>query len=84
MIYKLLNHATVVLRLSKTIKQENAGIFCKIGHFREKGALDNNSICLPRHSSFTINHTFANLGKTGQNELSGLEIITVWAAKIHG
>jgi hypothetical protein len=38
---------------------------------------DKNIIYLPRHSSFTINHTFANLGKTGQNVPGSLEITTV-------
>jgi hypothetical protein len=52
----------------------------KPGISQEKGALDNNdkdTFHLPRHSSFTINHTFVNLGKTGQNVPESIEITTV-------
>jgi hypothetical protein len=52
----------------------------KQGISEQKGALynnDKNIICLSRHSSFTINHTFVNLGKTGQNMPGSLEITTV-------
>jgi hypothetical protein len=38
---------------------------------------DKNTFYLPRHSSFTINHTFVNLGKTGQNVPESIEITTV-------
>ena len=39
---------------------------------------------LPRHSSFTINHTFANLGNTGHNMAQTLVITTVSTTKAHG
>jgi hypothetical protein len=38
---------------------------------------DKNIIHLPRHSSFTIIHTFANFGKTGHNMAESLANTTV-------
>ena len=45
---------------------------------------DKNTIHLPRHSGFTINHTFANLGNTGHNMAQTLVITTVSTTKAHG
>ena len=39
---------------------------------------------MPRHSGFTINHTFANLGNTGHNMAQTLVITTVSTTKAHG
>ena len=38
-----------------------------------QGVLSNDKsvICLPRHSSFMIMHTFADWGNTGQNKAEG-------------
>lgn len=54
------------------------------GQNKEKQNNDKNIICLPRHSSFTINHTFANLGNTGHNMAQTLVITTVSTTKAHG
>ena len=45
---------------------------------------DKSTIHLQRHSSFTINHTFANLGNTGHNMAQTLVITTVSTTKAHG
>ena len=45
---------------------------------------DKNTIYLPRHSSFTISHTFAKWGNTGQNMAEYLGITTVLTTKAHG
>ena len=45
---------------------------------------DKSTFYLPRHSSFTINHTFANLGNTGHNMAQTLVITTVSITKAHG
>ena len=45
---------------------------------------DKSFLYLPRHSSFTINHTFANLGNTGHNMAQTLVITTVSTTKAHG
>ena len=45
---------------------------------------DKSIIHLSRHSSFTINHTFANLGNTGHNMAQTLVITTVSTTKAHG
>ena len=60
---------------------------CKTGHSGAKQGEtnnDKNTIHLPRHSSFTINHTFANLGNTGHNMAQTLVIPTVSTTKAHG
>ena len=44
---------------------------------------DKSTLRLPRHSSFTINHTFVNLGKTGHNMAESLAITTVSTTKAH-
>lgn len=44
---------------------------------------DKSFICLPRHSSFTINHTFVNLGKTGHNMAENLGNTTVSTTKAY-
>jgi hypothetical protein len=44
---------------------------------RKENFYDKNIVCLPRHSSFTINQTFANWGKTGQNVPESIENTTV-------
>ena len=38
---------------------------------------------MPRHSSFTINHTFVKLGKTGHNMAESLANTTVSTTKAH-
>ena len=45
---------------------------------------DKSFICLPRHSSFMIMHTFADWGNTGQNMAESLGITTVSTTKAHG
>lgn len=45
---------------------------------------DKSAFYLPRHSSFTISHTFAKWGNTGQNMAEYLEITTVLTTKAHG
>ena len=54
------------------------------GQIKEKQNNDKNTFHLPRHSSFTINHTFANLGNTGHNMAQTLVITTVSTTKAHG
>ena len=54
------------------------------GQNKEKQNNDKNTFHLPRHSSFTINHTFANLGNTGHNMAQTLVITTVSTTKAHG
>ena len=49
----------------------------KISIFKEFLRHDKNIICLPRHSSFMIMHTFAEWGNTGQNMAENLGITTV-------
>ena len=51
-----------------------------------QGVLSNDKcvICLPRHSSFMIMHTFAEWGNTGQNMAESLGITTVSTTKAHG
>lgn len=51
-----------------------------------QGVLSNDKsvICLPRHSSFMIMHTFADWGNTGQNMAGSLGITTVSTTKAHG
>ena len=51
-----------------------------------QGVLSNDKsvICLPRHSSFMIMHTFADWGNTGQNMAESLGITTVSTTKAHG
>ena len=49
----------------------------------ERRDYDKNIIHLPRHSSFTINHTFANWGNTGHNMAESLGITTVSTTKAH-
>ena len=39
---------------------------------------------MPRHSSFTINHTFAKWGNTGQYMTESIENTTVSTTKAHG
>lgn len=51
---------------------------------KEKQNNDKSAFYLPRHSSFTINHTFANLGNTGHNMAQTLVITTVSTTKAHG
>ena len=45
---------------------------------------DKNTIYLPRHSGFTINHTFAKWGNTGQYMAESIENTTVLTTKAHG
>ena len=45
---------------------------------------DKNIICVPRHSSFMIMHTFADWGNTGHNKAESLGITTVSTTKAHG
>ena len=45
---------------------------------------DKNIICLPRHSSFMIMHTFADRCNTGQNKAESIENTTVSTTKAHG
>lgn len=40
-------------------------------------------ICVPRHSSFMIMHTFADWGNTGQNKAESIENTTVSTTKAH-
>ena len=54
------------------------------GQNKEKQNNDKSAFYLPRHSSFTINHTFANLGNTGHNMAQTLVITTVSTTKAHG
>ena len=49
----------------------------------EAETYDENFIYMPRHSSFTINHTFVNLGKTGHNMTETLANTTVSTTKGH-
>ena len=56
----------------------------KISIFKEFLRHDKNIICLPRHSSFMIMHTFADWGNTGQNMAESLGITTVSTTKAHG
>jgi hypothetical protein len=44
---------------------------------RKENIYDTSMFRLPRHASFTINHTFAKLGKTGQNVPESIENTTV-------
>lgn len=50
-----------------------------------QGVLSNDKsvICLPRHSSFMIMHTFADWGNTGQNMAENLGITTGSTTKAH-
>lgn len=50
-----------------------------------QGVLSNDKsvICLPRHSSFTINHTFAKWGNTGQNMAESIGNTTVSTTKAY-
>ena len=43
-----------------------------------------NSVCMPRHSSFMIKHTFADWGRVRQNMAESLGITTVSTTKAHG
>lgn len=52
--------------------------------FQEEKYNDKNTICLPRHSSFMIMHTFADWGNTGQNKAESIENTTVSTTKAHG
>ena len=45
---------------------------------------DKSALYLPRHSSFMIMHTFADLGNTGQNMAESLGNTTVSTTKAHG
>ena len=45
---------------------------------------DRSVICLPRHSSFMIMHTFADWGNTGQNMAESIGNTTVSTTKAHG
>ena len=54
------------------------------GQIKEKQNNDKNTFRLPRHSSFTINHTFVNFGKTGHNMAGSLANTTVSTTKGHG
>ena len=54
------------------------------GQIKEKQNYDKSTICLPRHSSFMIMHTFADWGNTGQNMAESLGITTVSTTKAHG
>ena len=54
------------------------------GQIKEKQNNDKNTIYLPRHSSYMIMHTFADLGNTGQNMAESLGNTTVSTTKAHG
>ncbi len=54
------------------------------GQNKEQQNNDKSTICLPRHSSFMIMHTFADWGNTGQNMAENLGITTVSTTKAHG
>ena len=56
----------------------------KICIFKEFLRHDKNIICLPRHSSFMIMHTFADWGNTGQNMAESLGNTTVSTTKAQG
>ena len=45
---------------------------------------DTSAFHLPRHSSFTINHTFAKWGNTGQNMAESIENTTISTTKALG
>ena len=73
-----------------TEKQDNINknreLLVKQGGFRQVKKIDNsdkNTIHLPRHSRFTINHTFVYLGKTGHNMAESLANTTVSITKAH-
>ena len=57
--------------------------YSKIKHFRRFNIDDKNTICIPRHSSFMIMHTFADWGNTGQNKAESIENTTVSTTKAH-
>ena len=56
----------------------------KISIFKEFLRHDKNIICLPRHSSFMIMHTFADWGRVRHNRAESLGITTVSTTKAHG
>ena len=65
---------------------KNRELLAKQGDFRHVKEIDNsdkNTIHLPRHSRFTINHTFVYLGKTGHNMAESLANTTVSTTKAH-
>nr|DAT49680.1 MAG TPA: hypothetical protein [Caudoviricetes sp.] len=47
------------------------------GQNKEKQNNDKNTICVPRHSSFMIMHTFADWGRVRHNRAESLGITTV-------
>lgn len=51
-----------------------------------QGVLSNDKcvICLPRHSSFMMMHTFADWGRVRHNRAESLGITTVSTTKAHG
>jgi hypothetical protein len=69
-----------VTEKEKIHKKNHAVYPCKSRQnmaFEEITHYDKNTFYLPRHSSFTINQTFANLCKTGQNVPESVEITTI-------
>ena len=67
-----------------TITPENLAKQGIPGQNKEKQNNDKSTICVPRHSSFMIMHTFADWGNTGQNMAESLGITTVSTTKAHG
>ena len=55
----------------------------EIGTIQRRTLYDTHFICLPRHSSFTINHTFAKWGNTGQNMAESIGNTTVSTTKAY-
>ena len=56
----------------------------KISIFKEFLRHDKNTICMPRHSSFMIMHTFADWGRVRHNRAESIGITTVSTTKAHG
>ena len=46
------------------------------GVTQESECDEEDTLCVPRHSSFMITHTFAKWGNTGQNKVESLGITT--------
>ena len=54
------------------------------GQIKEKQNYDKSTFHLPRHSSFTIMHTFADWGRVRHNRAESIGITTVSTTKAHG
>ncbi len=85
----MLKYAKICQLCSLHLKNQMPGnliksrVFGIYWHFEIGKIYGTNTFHLPRHSSFTINHTFANLGMVRHNMPESLVITTILTTKAH-